>query len=77
MEVKKQKLLCFLQPTPSDIVDVEEKESIAALSTFGEETVKEKEEEEDDLIGMRCSAPLKEVITIIKLVHQNNNTHAL
>jgi len=55
MEVKKQKLLCLLEPNlPVKEDTAQERES----STSSEEA---DDEEEGDLVGMRCSAPLKEV----------------
>ena len=54
MEVKKQKLLGLLEPMPPGVEDAaEEKES----SSSSEAEVNE----EEDVVGVRCSAPLKEV----------------
>ena len=60
MELKKQKLLMMLH-----VPDTGHEMQPLAIdpSTEGEGKVEEEDEEElrDDLVGMKCSAPLKEV----------------
>lgn len=64
MEVKKQKLLLMLQPT-SDMGVVGKELCSASMQEEAEGGMEKEEvdefEELDDLVGMRCRAPLKEV----------------
>lgn len=66
MELKKQKLLVMLQEAGASAVEAGvdkevTEESHSAGRSLGHES--EEDREEDDLVGMKCRAPLKEVCT--------------
>lgn len=55
MELKKQRLLVMLHPTEGE-------ERVGVASTTTEQPGEREEEEEDgEVVGMKCRAPLKEV----------------
>ena len=61
MELKKQRLLVMLHPTEGE-------EKMGVASTTEQLGEREEEEEAEEVVGMKCRAPLKEVRRCLNLL---------